>query len=633
MKHHHCVLAFLLCLYSAGAPAIALAIDDEGETVPPVIISDTRTEKSVGSSASSVTVITAKEIQERQLVNVGDALRHVAGVDVRQTGGPGTQSSVFIRGANSQHTLVMIDGVQVNHPSIGGFDFADLTTENIERIEIVRGPQSTLYGSDAMGGVINIVTRKGSGPPSASYLLEGGRYDTGRGVFSVSGSTDSIDYSAALSHSESAGFSHAAAGTEPDSYMNSTLSVKLGTAIGGDGRAELTGRYTLAQDEVDGFDTAPPFGPVDDANTWQRRRELVVALSEEKPLTTWWNQRLVVSTTRSQYVNKFFVTFPAPAYVINEFDARTNRLDWQHDLSIAEPLLLTIGSEYKGQRGENGGDPSDHAMTIYAFFVQAQVTLPEGLSLVTGVRRDANNRFGSVFTYKTAIAYLFAPTQTKVRASLGTGFHAPSFQDLYFPLFANPNLRAESSQTVEAGVEQAFWNRRLVIDVTHFRTLFDDLIQFAFDPVNCDPILAPFAFCPLNVAQARSEGQEVIVTIAPIPQATFMASYTHTTAKDTTTDMLLVRRPRSKASFGVTVKPIAALVLTADVDFVGRRLDTTGAMAGRYWLARATGSYAVTRALQIFGRIENATDKDYQDVLGFNTSGRALYGGVRGTFN
>ena len=626
MKHHQSILAFLLCLY---APAVVLAIDDEGSTVPPVVISDTRTEKSVGSSASSVTVITAKEIQERQLVNVGDALRHVVGVDVRQTGGPGTQSSVFIRGANSQHTLVMIDGVQVNHPSIGGFDFADLTTENIERIEIVRGPQSTLYGSDAMGGVINIVTRKGSGPPSVSYLLEGGRYDTGRGVFSVSGSSDSIDYSAALSHSESAGFSHAAAGTEPDSYMNTTLSVKLGTAIGGDGRAELTGRYTLAQDEVDGF------GPVDDANAWQRRQELVVALSEEKPLTTWWNQRLVVSTTRSQYVNKFFdaVAFPAPTYVINEFDARTNRLDWQHDLVVAEPVLLTFGSEYEGQMGENSGDPSGHTMNTYALFIQTQVTLPEGLSLVTGVRRDANNRFGSVFTYKTAIAYLYAPTQTKVRASLGTGFHAPSFQDLYFPLFANPNLRAESSQTAEAGIEQAFWNRRLVIDVTHFRTLFDDLIQFAFDPVNCDPILAPVAFCPLNVAQARSEGQEVIVTIAPIPQATFMASYTHTTAKDTTTDMLLVRRPRSKASFGVTVKPIAALVLTADVDFVGRRLDTTGAMAGRYWLARATGSYAVTRALQIFGRIENATDKDYQDVLGFNTSGRALYGGVRGTFN
>ncbi|MEW6325367.1 MAG: TonB-dependent receptor [Nitrospirota bacterium] len=613
-RPHYSLSVYVLILCGAAVPGVALAIDDEGATVPPVLISETRTEQPVESATGSVTVITAKQIHERQLATVAEALRHVAGVDVRSTGGPGAQSSVFIRGANSQHTLVMIDGVQVNHPSIGGFDFADLTTDNIERIEIVRGPQSTLYGSDAIGGVINIITKRGDGEPTASVMFEGGRYDTAREAASIGGQSGGIDVSASLSHLRTAGFSHAAGPGEPDGYLNTTVSTKLGMSALGDGRAELIARYAAAQRELDGF------GPVDDPLAAARSQQLVVAASLQKPITTVWDQRFAVSVNTDRYMHNQF----------GEFSARGYRADWQHNVAAAEPLLLTIGSEYEGLMGQNSGDSNDHTMITYAVYAQAQVTLPQGWSLVTGVRRDANNRFGTAFTYKTSIAYLLAPTQTKVRASLGTGFRGPTFQDLFFPGFSNPTLTSESSQTVEAGIDQWLWENKVLVSVTHFRTLFDDLIALTFDPLECPPG-NPFG-CPINVGVARSVGQEVLLTIAPIDQVTVTSSYTHTTAKETATDTLLVRRPRSKASFGITIKPIPPLVLTADVDFVGRRLDA-GGMLRSYWLARTTASYAVARGIQLFGRIENALDRDYQEISGFATAGLSLYAGVRGTFN
>jgi vitamin B12 transporter len=631
---HTIITAALIFLFGAlvwaGASGAVLAEEESSTEVPPVLISATRGEQSLESTTSSATIITAKEIQERQLVTVGDALRSVVGVNVVRNGGPGGLTNVFLRGAKSEHTLVMIDNVQVNNPTVGGFDFADLTTDNIERIEIVRGPMSSLYGSDANGGVINIITKKGQGPPKATLLIEGGRYATTREAAALSGRSGPIDYSLSISHERSEGFSRVSIGTEPDGYLNTTLSSKLGLSVLGDGRLEFTGRYWLAQANLDGFD-ALTFLPADDPVAAQRSQGLVVALSLQKPLADWWSQRLTASINSAQYWNKFFdsFAFPLPTYVVGEFDTREQRVDWQHDLAVGGWMHVTTGAEYEGVMGENSGDLNRHTINTIGFYAQSLIELPQGFSQTTAVRYDINNRYSNTFTYKIEAAYLFAPTQTRLRAGLGTAFHGPTIQDLFYPDFGNPNLQSETSETAEVGLEQSLWKQRVIIGVTQFRSTFDNLIEFRFDPA-CVVPYAPFGICPVNVAKARSEGQEVTLTLKPIKQVLIVSNYAHLTAKNQTTGATLVRRPRDKAHFGVTLTPITPVVLTAEVDFVGRRADNGGS-AGSYWLARATGSYAVTKWLQLFGRIENLTNKPYEETLGYGTAGLSFFGGLRVT--
>ncbi|MBI3621045.1 MAG: TonB-dependent receptor [Nitrospirae bacterium] len=618
-----CILLFGLLVWAGGSGHV-FADDEPSGDVPPVLISATRSEQSLDSTTSSATIITAKELQDRQLVTVGDALRSVVGVSVLRNGGPGGLTNVFLRGADSEQTLVMIDGVQVNNPSVGGFDFADLTTDNIERIEIVRGPMSSLYGSDANGGVINIITKKGQGAPKATLSIEGGRYATTREAAALSGQSGPVDYSLSLSHERSEGFSRVSIGAEPDSYLNTTLSSKLGLSVLGDGRLEFTGRYWLAQADLDGFD-ALTFLPADDPAAAQRTEGLVVALSLQKPLADWWNQRVTVSLNTAQYWNKFLDTFLL-TYQRTEFDTREQHVDWQHDLAVGGWMHVTTGAEYEGAMGENSGDVNRHTVNTVGFYAQSLIELPQGLSQTTAVRYDINNRYGNTFTYKIEAAYL-APTQTRVRAGLGTAFHGPTIQDLFYPNFGNPNLQSETSETAEVGLEQSLWDKRVIIGVTQFRTTFDNLIEFRFDPV-CVAPYAPLGICPVNVDTARAEGQEVTLTLKPVQQVMIASNYTHLTAKDRTTDTTLLRRPRDKAHLGVTVTPITPVMLGAEVDFVGRRLDSGGPV-GSYWLVRATGSYAVTTWLQLFGRIENLTNKDYEETLGYETAGLSLFGGVR----
>jgi vitamin B12 transporter len=639
----HLTVSLIFCLsIMAGASSPSRAADgsepsaEPSSELPPVIVSATRDEQSLQSTISSATVITAHELRERQITNVGDALRSVVGVDVTQTGAPGGVMNAYIRGANSTQTLVMIDGVPVNNPSVGGFDFADLTTDNIERIEIVRGPKSSLYGSDANGGVINIVTKRGEGPLKATLSIEGGRYASTREAASLVGQSGPVDYSAGASYELTRGFSSAAVGTEPDGYQNTTFSSKLGLAVLGDGRVELTGRYWLGQADLDSLSCALTCVPTDDPGAKQRTQGLVAAVSLQKPLTDWWSQRLTISVNSAQYWNKSLnFAPPPPLYLYSEFDTRNQRIDWQHDMSIGELVHVTAGTDYEGEMGENSGDSNRHTIDNVGFFAQSRLELPQGISQLTAVRYDINNRYGNSFTYNIEAAYLFAPTHTRLRAAAGTAFHGPTIQDLYYPDFGNPNLQPETSETLEAGIEQSLWEKRVVIGVTQFRTNFDNLIQFVDEsadplPRDCMAPYAPFGICPVNVDKARAEGQEVTVTVKPVMQVLIVSNYTHLTAKDRTTDTNLLRRPRDKAHIGVTVTPIAAVVLTAEVDYVGRRSDAGGTV-GSYWLARATGSYAVTKWLQLFGRIENLTDKVYQETLGYGTAGLSLYGGLRVT--
>ncbi len=235
-----------LLLLGLGFSRTGLAEEMKELELGEVVVTATKTEKQLEQVTSSVSIITHAEIEQKKVDTVAGLLRAICGLDVTRSGGSGQNTSVRLRGANSGHTLVLVDGVQVNSPTLGSFDFANLTVDNIERIEIVRGPQSTLYGSDAMGGVINIITRKGAGKPRVSLTFGGGTYQTYRETASLTAGSENVNFSLAASHLETEGISAASEGDsnhEDDGYTNTTISMKLGAQVFQDAQVAVSLRY------------------------------------------------------------------------------------------------------------------------------------------------------------------------------------------------------------------------------------------------------------------------------------------------------------------------------------------------------------------------------------------------------
>ncbi|TAJ98546.1 MAG: TonB-dependent receptor [Candidatus Manganitrophaceae bacterium] len=594
---------------------------EEIPTFPPVFVTATRTEVPLQETAASVTIIDRKTIEEKHLITVADALREVPGLDVVAQGGLGATTSVFTRGTDSAHTLVLIDGVPVNDPNSGAFDFSNLTVDNIERIEVIRGPQSTLYGSDAIGGVIQIFTKKGQGPPTTTLSLEAGAYYTFRENAGVSGSTERLDYSLSVGRIDSRGFSRAdrrAGNPEDDGEENTTFSTRLGFDVTEKIRIEWTGRYTNSESDLDGCDPVTFFCPVDNLNFVQKDKQWVTALNLTTIFLEGWKQHL----TLGYHTDQMNLSDPDPIDVFNnsKFDASRKWLDWRHDLTLGRRDLLTVGYEHESQRGESEGS-FDEGTVNNAFYAFNQFRpLPFIFNL--GVRYDDNNRFGNETTYKVETAYLIEATRSKVRAAYGTGFHGPTIVDLFFPCCGNPNLEPEKSKSFEAGFDQLLWSERLRMAATYFQNRIEQLIVFDFSQS-----------IPLNVARAKINGWEFELSGKPTERVSLSANYTLMNTLDENTGEELVRRPRHKATGSVSVRPIDPLRLVLQVIYVGKRFDFgSPSPLGDYAIAHLAGTYTVNKSLALFGRLENLFDRKYQEVTGYGTAGFSGYGGVKVTF-
>lgn len=590
---------------------------EEIPTFPPVFVTATQTEVPLKETAASVTLIDEKTIEEKHLTTVEEALREVPGLTVVQQGGPGATSSVFLRGTESNHTLVLIDGVPVNSPTTGAFDFADLTVENIERIEVIRGPQSTLYGSDALGGVIQIFTKKGQGPPTGSLSLEAGAYRTFRETAGLSGSTEQLDYSLSASRFDTRGFSRANerdGNREDDGYENTAFSARLGTDLSEKTRLEWTGRYTNSESELDGCDPVTFFCPVDVRALVLDHRQWVTALGLTTAVREGWDQHLRVG------FNDDDTTFDG-----SKIDTFRKWLDWRHDLRLGRRNLLTIGYEYESQNGKFGGgvDAVDETTVNHAGYGFYQLRqLPFILNF--GLRYDGNNRYGGETTYKVETAYLMESTATKLRAAYGTGFHGPTLNDLFFPDFGNPNLEPEKSQSFETGIDQSFWNERVQIGATYFQNRIEDLIVFVFNSNT-------FVGRPENVARAKITGWEFDISARPVEPFTLSANYTLMNTKDEEGDEL-VRRPRHQASGSLSIQPANPLRLVLQVRYVGKRFDVGAIPMDDYTVVDLSGTYALYEKVVLFARVENLLDREYEEVTGYGTAGFSGYGGVKVTF-
>ena len=614
---------------------------DNSLELPNMVVTATRTETPENEIGSAITVITAEDIAAKHVNNVADALRTVPGLDVIRSGGPGQPTAVYLRGANANHTLVLVDGVEMNDPSStnGSFDFANLQTDNIERIEVVRGAASAAYGSDAMGGVINVITKKGKGDAKFTGNAEGGSYDTWKTIGSVSGSTERVNYSLDASRLETAGFSTAdknLGNLNPNGYRNTTVSGRSGINITDNLDLGVTLRYNEGKNFYDDG------GGVNYDNTgnYNTFNELFTrGFGHLKLFDGLWEQTLgaAYSRTDRNNVNVFSPVSPTSFNGVSTNLGEKVKLDYQNIFHVHKSNTVTLGIEEEADSlssssvspdyGVNASIPSKTMNTISGY-LQDQISLFDRSFTTVGVRYDENNRFGGHETWRVNELYNIKETGTRLKGNYGTGFKAPSLNQLYDTIYGsgNPDLKPETSINWDVGLEQDFYRKKVTTGVSYFNNTFNNLIQYLSVP----------PYTNNNVSRAKTSGVETFMEVRPLTDLTLRGTYTYQQTLNMVTDTQLLRRPRDKASFDADYQFLEKAHIHFNVLMVGQKADTAYvsyssvpvAIAG-YTLLNLAGSYDVNKYLQLSGRIDNLLNKQYEEVYGYGTSGVAGYGGVK----
>ena len=609
---------------------------DNALELPNVVVTATRTETPENEIGSAMTVITAKDIADKNINNVADALRTVPGLDVVRSGGAGQQTSVFMRGANSNHTLVLVDGVEMNDPSspTGAFDFAFLQTDNIERIEVVRGAASAAYGSDAIGGVINVITKKGTGKTKLTAVAEGGSYGTWKTGGNISGGTDRVNYSFDVSRLETSGFSAAdknLGNVLPNGYRNTNLSGRTGFKV----NEALDLGVTLRYGEGKSFLDNGGGKGADDPNSYGRFNELFTrGFGHLKLFEGFWEQTVGVAYSRTDRNN---VNAIDP---LNNFSsAATNlgekvKLDYQNIFHVHKSNTVMLGIEEEADSLSSfasaySPDPiygySSSAsipiktMNTLGYYLQDQIKLFDRSFTTLGVRYDDNNRFGGHETWRANELYTIKETGTRLKGSYGTGFKAPTLNQLYDTIYntGNINLKPETSRGWDVGVEQDVFKKFSTVGISYFENAFSNLIQ-----------ADAATYVNQNVSKAKTNGIETFMEMRPLTDLTLRSTYTYQDAKDLDTGNQLLRRPRNKASFDTDYRFLEKAHVHVNVLMVGQKADYASTVAG-YVMLNLSGSYDIHKYVQVFGRIDNVLNKQYEEVYGYGTSSVAGYGGVK----
>ena len=608
-----------------GAASGAAAEDDTPETV---VVSATRVPTPEAQVASSITVITAADIAAKDEQTLTDVLQDAPGLNIVQTGGAGGQTSVFLRGTNSNHVKVLVDGIDVSDPSspTGTFDFGQFLTPDIARVEILRGPQSGLYGSDAIGGVIDITTASGEGPTEVHAALEGGSFDTLNETGGLSGSSDALHYAANVAH-----FYSGATPVTPldilapgekrndDSYDNVTASTKLAYDISDNLSLGLVGRYTNSHLDFtgDNFVTGFPDAARSQYDTLQYDTRITAHLDSFGDL---------VEQTLGFAYSSIASTDLGPDFGASYFAGDRTKIDWQGDVHFSASETLVLGAEHERDEIRL---PVSAGTDIDSGYAELQSTLAENFFDTLSVRYDANDRFGGKATWRAAPVYVIAATRTKLKASVGTGFKAPTLSEMFenfpsFGFFGNPNLKPETSIGYDAGFEQPLFGDALRFGATYFHNAITNLIEDN----------ATFTSYT-NIGRARTDGVESFVAWRPIPSVALRADYTFTEAKDEILDVELLRRPKNKASLDAKWQIAPALSADATLLSVGSWIDTNREgtiarlIAPSYTVTNLAVNYTITDAVTVYGRVANLFDEHYQDPDGFLRPGRGVFAGVK----
>ncbi|MBC8316478.1 MAG: TonB-dependent receptor [Desulfobulbaceae bacterium] len=641
-------------LFTAALNSTAQAAEDNTVTtaIDEVVVTATRTETDVKKiGGASITVITQDEILAKQQSTVQEVLKGIPGLDIISNGGMGTSTSIFLRGSDSKNTLILVDGIMFNDPSLNNrqSDIANLTTDNIERIEIVRGPMSVLYGSNAAAGVINIITKKGTGVPKTTLGFEAGSYNTWKIHAGNSGSTDRLDYSLNVSHLNSKGFStanndnddipHAGNTSEEDGYENSSISAKANYEITPNFDLVASMRYMDSEIEEDDYGS----GYIGDRFT-AAGPPLWISSPDptgSKKMHTDSEQYLGRVDAKNKFSNDFlnsnfyyqFSRHDRQSYNNDgnksfDFTGKSQEAGWLGTFAVSDNNDLTIGTSFFEEKMKSKSSDIKKDADITSVWAQEQVTLPGNIEIIAALRYDDHDSFGSKTTYRIAPSY-FTDFGTLLKASFATGFRAPSLYELYDSTYGNENLDPEKSKGWDVGFEQEVADGTVLFGATYFALTFNDRIgydSFTFQSIQVD-------------GDTKTKGVETFIQWQPSETLSFLANYTYTDTKDPDGERL-VRRPMHKISLGTQYRYKKAL-FNCDIRWVDERdtssfeTDLNGnpvETLDSYTLVNIAASYDLNETVQLQARIDNFFDEEYEEVWSYATPGFSGYAGIKMTF-
>lgn len=633
----------LASLAAAALASMALHTKAHAEPelnmLPETVVSADRVALPSREVGSSVTVITGEEMQRRQIRVVADALRDVPGVSVSRTGPRGLFTQVRIRGNEGNQTKVFIDGVEANDPSGDvEFDFANLLAADVERVEIIRGPQSAIWGSDAVGGVINVTTKRGKRGTQVGGYLEAGSFDTYSGNAAVGGAGKNYRYSASATFFKTQGVNMSRFGTETDGYENGTLN--LSGAIDPTDNLELSvnGMYidNTVQSDPQDF-TSGLF--VDGDQERHGNQFYGRAQGKLKTFGGQWEHILGGNYTNTDFKNT----------VDKEFSSTNagskSRIDYQSNLFFSTPGVasaqhtLSLFAEYSREsfKNQSAGFPAadqKQSSTTASVAGEYLVGLWQRVFLTFSTRYDDNDLFQNATTYRVTGAYLHPESGSRLHASIGTGVKNPGFFDLFgfIPgtFTSNPNLQPEQSKGWDLGYEQKFFRDRLVMDLTYFRSVLTDEIIFIPAPPPGQPNVEN------QDGKSNRQGVEFSAKALLTDSLTLGAAYTWTDATNPDGSAEL-RRPETVASLVFNyVLPSRRGNVNLNIQYNGpmQDLDFSTFPATRrnlsgFTLVNLSGAYDVNKNVQLFGRIENMLNQQYEEVWSAQSPGIGLFAGVR----
>lgn len=625
-----------------GASPVAVA------SVSELVVTANRSPQEADRVGQSITVLSGEAIKAAQSVDVSTLLAQTPGVSFSRNGGVGGSTSLRIRGAESDQTVVVIDGVKLNDPSTagGGYNFANLLSGDIGRIEILRGAQSTLWGSQAIGGVVNIITQEAEKPFEASLTAEGGSMGTGYLRAAAGGKTDRVTWRLAGGRYETDGVSSYRLGKEKDGYENTGFSgravVRATDAIS----LDLRGVYSKGKNNFDGF--PPPNFAFGDTREYGETEEFVGYAAVNFDLFDGALQnRVAYGYTRTNRQN----FNPDQAMTDVTFDARGENKRWEYQgvWTINDAWTATFGGESENSDMRTASPsaftpnpkPTTAKAGIDGLYAQVQGEVLTGLTLTAGLRRDSHDTFGDKTLGQLAAAWSLNDGATVLRASFGQGFKAPTLYQLYSE-YGNAALSPEEADGWDAGIEQHFLDR-LMVRATYFNRETTNQIDF----VSCTSTTTnPLCFVNgvrrsgsyANTASTKAHGVELEGS-ADLGPLRVLANYTWT---DTENDSVgnanrgkqLTRRPEHQANIQATYTWTNDASLGAAIRYVGASFDNAANsyVLQSYTLVDLRASYPVNETFEVYGRVENAFDDSYETTRNYGSPGRGAYVGVRAKF-
>jgi len=625
---------------SAGSPLTPAAAPSPAESkLKTMVVTATRIEQPIAEVGTTVSVIDSEQIDSQKIEHVGTALEQVPGVQITQDGSPGTETDVSIRGSTAAQTLIMIDGVEANTGSSGGFDISNLTTDNVDQIEVLRGAGGSLYGSQAIGGVVNILSQEGEGAPHFSLLSEGGNRATQRQVLTASGSEGQLDFSGALSYFSTQGFRPV-----NDNSDNLAGNARLDYHLSDDTIIRGFARYYRANVSLPDFSVSN-FPPIADNPTAHQRSEFMLF---NGVIEHHFGEHLVATA------NAFFVRnevrineVPFTGFAGSEVDRipdETRGGELNAVYTWAKGIRTLAGFDFKDRWARDYGSDVFPPSTVpstsvfnarrqeYAGYLEQEASLFDGHLLATGgFRVDGNSQFGKEVSPSWSVAIPLTQISTTLRGSYSEGFRAPAFDELYFPGFGNPKLKPEISSEYDGGFTTNF-GELASITATYFSRRVHDLIvsvPCTFGP-GCE-----FGALPGNAGRVDVQGVEVAPSITPLPGLSFGGSVTliDETHASVTTSARPIRVPKHSAQAllqytrGDVFKAHDKLTTSLAYTFVGDRDDITseGTIANHDAYSRfdLVAAYALGAPWQwvtdeeVFTRVSNLLDRHYEAAFGF----------------